>query len=87
MVTNSHHESINRDRVKIIQTPQTFLSDTLIKAFEQPFQERFTDEATVVEAIGESVHLIEGEYSNLKITRPADLLVAAAILEERKNNC
>lgn len=85
IVTNNLHASIDRDRVKIIQTPQTFLSTTLIKAFEQPFQEGFTDEATVVEAMGESVHLIEGEYSNLKITRPADLIVAAAILEERNN--
>lgn len=86
LIANNLHSSINRDRVKIIQTPQTFLSSTLIKAFEQPFQESFTDEATVVEAMGELVHLIEGEYSNIKITRPADLIVAAAILEERNNH-
>jgi 2-C-methyl-D-erythritol 4-phosphate cytidylyltransferase len=83
IVENDSHAAINRDQVKIIQTPQTFLSSILINAFNQPYQELFTDEATVVEALGESVHLIEGEYSNLKVTRPADLLVANAVLEER----
>ena len=83
ILNNDSHESINRDQVKIIQTPQTFLSTILIPAFNQPYQEHFTDEATVVEAFGESVFLIEGEYSNLKITRPTDLLLANAILEER----
>ena len=84
IINNNSHASINREQVKIVQTPQTFLSSILIPAFNQPYQEIFTDEATVVEALGESVYLIEGEYSNLKITRPADLLVANAILEERK---
>lgn len=84
IVDSNSHAAINRDQVKIIQTPQTFLSSILINAFNQPYQEFFTDEATVVEALGESVHLIEGEYSNLKVTRPADLLVASAVLDERK---
>lgn len=84
IIKNNSYASINREQVKIVQTPQTFLSSILIPAFNQPYQEIFTDEATVVEALGESVYLIEGEYSNLKVTRPADLLVANAILEERK---
>jgi len=83
ILNNHSHEAIDRDQVKIIQTPQTFLSTILIPAFNQPYQENFTDEATVVEAFGESVFLIEGEYSNLKITRPTDLILATAILEER----
>ena len=48
-------------------------------AFEQPYQEGFTDEATVLEAAGHKVHLIEGEYSNLKITRPQDLIIAESL--------
>ncbi|MDO8996940.1 2-C-methyl-D-erythritol 4-phosphate cytidylyltransferase [Sediminibacterium sp.] len=83
ILNNDSHKAINRDQVKIIQTPQTFLSAILIPAFNQPYQEFFTDEATVVESLGQSVHLIEGEYNNLKVTRPADLLLANAILEER----
>jgi 2-C-methyl-D-erythritol 4-phosphate cytidylyltransferase len=70
---------IDRNLVKIIQTPQTFLSTLLLPAFEQPYQASFTDEATVVEAAGHAVRLIEGEYSNLKITRPQDLIVAESL--------
>jgi len=72
-----------RNNVRIVQTPQTFLSSILMPAFEQKYQESFTDEATVVEAFGNTVHLIEGDYTNLKITRPIDLLIAEKILEER----
>lgn len=73
----------DRNKVRIIQTPQTFKSDLLMPAFEQNYTESFTDEATVVEAFGEKIYLIEGEYNNLKITRPIDLLIAEKIMEER----
>ncbi len=83
IVANQTHATIDRDRVKIIQTPQTFLSAPLIKAFEQTYHANFTDEATVMEAAGETVYLIEGEYSNLKITRPNDLIIANTIISDR----
>ena len=75
--------SIDRSKVRMIQTPQTFRSDLILTAFKQEFQERFTDEATVVESLGTSVYLIEGDYQNIKITRRIDLLIAEKILEER----
>jgi 2-C-methyl-D-erythritol 4-phosphate cytidylyltransferase len=78
-VSAESHHVVDRNQVKIIQTPQTFLSTVLLPAFEQPYQASFTDEATVVEAAGDSVRLIEGEYSNLKITRPQDLIVAESL--------
>jgi 2-C-methyl-D-erythritol 4-phosphate cytidylyltransferase len=74
---------VNRNNVRIIQTPQTFASTLLLPAFQQPYQDAFTDEATVLEAFGEKVFLINGDYTNLKITRPIDLLIAEKILEER----
>lgn len=77
------HYVVNRNNVRIIQTPQTFQSHLLLPAFEQPYDESFTDEATVVEASGETVYLVEGEYDNIKITRPVDLLIAEKILSER----
>ncbi|HJV18765.1 MAG TPA: 2-C-methyl-D-erythritol 4-phosphate cytidylyltransferase [Sediminibacterium sp.] len=77
------HQSIDRNRVRIIQTPQTFRSDIILPAFQQAYRDAFTDEATVVEAAGTPVFMIEGEYGNIKITRPADLLVAETILQER----
>ena len=73
----------DRDTVRLIQTPQTFVSEIILPAFEQEFSHAFTDEATVVEASGKEIFLIEGEYNNLKITRPIDLLIAEKILEER----
>jgi 2-C-methyl-D-erythritol 4-phosphate cytidylyltransferase len=79
LITGEAHQVIDRNRVKIIQTPQTFLSSVLIPAFDRPYQDSFTDEATVVEAAGHKVRLIEGEYSNLKITRPQDLIVAETL--------
>lgn len=78
---DSHHAVIDRNRVRIIQTPQTFRSEIILPAFDQPFDEKFTDEATVVEASGKEVYLIEGEYTNIKITRPADLLIAEQIMK------
>jgi 2-C-methyl-D-erythritol 4-phosphate cytidylyltransferase len=76
----------DRNHVRIIQTPQTFQTSLLLPAFEREFEESFTDEATVLEATGIKVHLIEGEYTNIKITRPIDLLIADKILAEKKNN-
>jgi len=79
LVSGETQQVVDRTLVKIIQTPQTFLSSVLLPAFEQPYQASFTDEATVVEAAGHTVRLIEGEYSNLKITRPQDLIVAESL--------
>jgi 2-C-methyl-D-erythritol 4-phosphate cytidylyltransferase len=75
-----HHHVIDRTKVRIIQTPQTFQSCLLKQAYEQVYQPAFTDEATVAEAAGLQVHLIEGEYNNIKITRPIDLYIAERLL-------
>ncbi|MFL5810330.1 MAG: 2-C-methyl-D-erythritol 4-phosphate cytidylyltransferase [Flavisolibacter sp.] len=75
------NEVLDRNKVVLVQTPQTFHSRILQPAFEIDFKERFTDEATVVEAYGLKISLIEGEENNLKITRPADLLIAEKLLE------
>ena len=77
------HHLLDRNLVRMVQTPQTFLSPLLLTAYELDEQESFTDEASVVEASGEKVHLIEGEYTNIKITRPQDMAVAEEILRLR----
>ena len=69
--------------VMLIQTPQTFQSEILLKAFEQDYQSSFTDEANVVEKAGFPVFLIEGEFENIKITRPLDMAIANFILSKR----
>jgi 2-C-methyl-D-erythritol 4-phosphate cytidylyltransferase len=77
------HHVVDRANVMMIQTPQTFKSAILMKAFEQAYQPSFTDEANVLEASGTEVYLIEGEYENIKITRPLDLAIANYILSKR----
>jgi 2-C-methyl-D-erythritol 4-phosphate cytidylyltransferase len=76
------NEAFDRNRVMLIQTPQTFHSKILLPAFQIDYKDKFTDEATVVEAYGMKVSLIEGESTNIKITRPIDLLIAEKILVE-----
>ena len=77
------HHLVDRANVMMIQTPQTFIAAILQKAFEQAYQPAFTDEANVLEASGKEVYLIEGEYENIKITRPLDLAIAEYILAKR----
>jgi 2-C-methyl-D-erythritol 4-phosphate cytidylyltransferase len=59
------------------------LSSIILPAFTQEYSDSFTDEATVVEANGTEIFLTEGEYDNIKITRPIDLVIAERIIEER----
>ena len=73
--------ALDRATLRLIQTPQTFRIGLLKKAFGQPESLLFTDDASVVEAAGFEVHLVEGSYENLKITTPEDLVVAEALLQ------
>ena len=76
LVNGEENEALNRNNVKLVQTPQTFHSKILLPAFTIDYKDWFTDEATVVEAYGLKLQLLEGEESNIKITRPADLIIA-----------
>ncbi len=72
--------SVDRNRYKIIQTPQTFVSDKIKRAYLQSYHEKFTDDASVLEATGEKINIVEGNHENIKITTPNDLVYAAALL-------
>jgi 2-C-methyl-D-erythritol 4-phosphate cytidylyltransferase len=72
--------AFDRNKVMLIQTPQTFQSKILLPAFKTDYKDEFTDEATVVEASGIKVSLVEGEENNIKITRPGDLFVAEKLI-------
>ena len=80
LLTEEGNEAYDRNKVMLIQTPQTFHSKILVPAFQIDYKDKFTDEATVVEAYGMKVSLVEGEENNIKITRPADLQVAEKYL-------
>jgi 2-C-methyl-D-erythritol 4-phosphate cytidylyltransferase len=82
LLTEEGNDAIDRNRVMLVQTPQTFHSKILIPAFQIDYKDKFTDEATVVEAYGLKVSLVEGEEDNIKITRPVDLLIAGNLLRE-----
>ncbi|MCK9160590.1 MAG: 2-C-methyl-D-erythritol 4-phosphate cytidylyltransferase [Bacteroidaceae bacterium] len=72
-------ETVNRDNYKLVQTPQVFDVDLLKKAYLQPYKATFTDDASVVEAIGVPVFLVKGSFENIKITTPFDLKIANAL--------
>ncbi len=73
-------KSVNRNNYRLCQTPQFFQASILLNAYRQSYTQSFTDDASVVEAAGYSVRLIEGNPENIKITTPADLKYAAAML-------
>jgi 2-C-methyl-D-erythritol 4-phosphate cytidylyltransferase len=80
MLTDEGNDAVDRNKVMLVQTPQTFHSKILLPAFKIDYKDKFTDEATVVEAYGLKVSLVEGEESNIKITTPMDLMMAESLL-------
>lgn len=83
IVSDEGHAVADRERLRAVQTPQTFRSEILLPAMSQPYDTSFTDEATVVERYGHRVELLEGEPDNIKITYPVDLVVATQVLASR----
>ena len=79
-LTETGSETVSRDAYRLVQTPQTFRASLLRRAYEQSYCEGFTDDASVVEALGYAIHLVEGNRENIKLTTPFDLTVARALL-------
>ncbi|MGF7082947.1 2-C-methyl-D-erythritol 4-phosphate cytidylyltransferase [Mucilaginibacter sp. UYCu711] len=73
--------ALTRDEIYLVQTPQTFQSAQLKKAYQQPFDPKFTDDASVVEETGIKIHLITGSYQNIKITFPEDIAIAELLMK------
>jgi 2-C-methyl-D-erythritol 4-phosphate cytidylyltransferase len=71
---------IQRDKLVLVQTPQVFRAETLHKAYAQPGLVQYTDDAGLVESMGEEIHLTEGDPLNFKITFPHELKLAEALL-------
>lgn len=80
LLTRDGNEALERTAVKLVQTPQTFHSRILLPAYRIDYKDKFTDEATVVEAFGLKVHLVTGDEDNFKITRPVDLALAEQLI-------
>lgn len=80
IVEGEQSRIINRSTLRMVQTPQVFHADKLRDAYNRPFSSTFTDDASVMEAAGHTVTLVEGERENIKITTPSDMFVAEAII-------
>lgn len=79
-LTDAGSETVSRDDYKLVQTPQVFDVQLLKQAYAQEFTPFFTDDASVVEALGVPVYLAAGNRENIKITTPFDLKVGSVLL-------
>ena len=84
MITEDGNEALERSKIKLVQTPQTFHSKIILPAYKIDYKDKYTDEASVAEAFGMKVHLVDGEEDNIKITRPVDLTVAEGMIDPEK---
>jgi len=80
-LTETGSQSVDRSVYKLVQTPQVFDNEMLQKAYKQDFSSRFTDDASVVEASGEKIKLVEGNRENIKITTGFDLILAETLIK------
>ena len=81
-IEGGNSKTRNRDKYRLIQTPQVFRTDLLKEAYEKMTNETFTDDASVFEAAGHAVTLVDGDYRNIKITTPEDLEVAKSFAKK-----
>jgi len=82
LIDKKGNKTVQREDYRIIQTPQTFKITQIRDAFHKADHDQFTDDASVAEASGYSIELVEGAYENIKITTPEDLAMAEAILKK-----
>ncbi|MGY6562264.1 MAG: 2-C-methyl-D-erythritol 4-phosphate cytidylyltransferase [Luteibaculaceae bacterium] len=79
-------EHLDRNAYRLVQTPQCFNLALLKSAFNAGFSPLFTDDASVFESAGHPIHLTEGNFENIKITQPEDLVIAEAFLSNLMDN-
>lgn len=77
---SGQNRPLNRDSIRLVQTPQVFRGDILHRAYDCGFSPYYTDDATVVEQLGEKINLVEGNQENIKITTPLDLKIAERLM-------
>ena len=86
LVESGLSQSVERDKYMLVQTPQVFRSEILKKAYLQAYHDTFTDDAAIVESIGQPLHLVEGDTDNIKVTRPGDLGYVEVVLSGRMSS-
>ncbi len=83
MLTEEGSKSVDRQRYKMVQTPQVFRFIKLRDCYNQPYENSFTDDASVYEKAGYKIYLAQGNRENIKITTPMDLLIGEALLSKK----
>jgi len=78
------NQTVEREHLRIVQTPQVFEASLIKRAYNRVSDDSFTDDASVLEAMGETIHLFEGNRENIKITHADDLAVAQALMKLKK---
>lgn len=81
MVTATGNSAMDRSAIRLVQTPQVFPKMMLAAAYEQGYSPTFTDDASVVEACGQAITLVDGNIENIKITNPIDLIIADRVYD------
>lgn len=76
---------LRRNMLRLVQTPQVFKSEILIQAYSRSFRNSYTDDASVVEAAGEKIHMVQGNPENIKITTQADMIMAEGLLSIQRS--
>jgi 2-C-methyl-D-erythritol 4-phosphate cytidylyltransferase len=85
-VKGNNNKAVDRSRYFLVQTPQTFQTNLIKKAYRQEYSPFFTDDASVLEAAGEKINLVDGNRENIKITFPEDLTQVELFLQKNRNN-
>jgi 2-C-methyl-D-erythritol 4-phosphate cytidylyltransferase len=80
---NNKSKALNRELIKIIQTPQVFSYEQLENAYNQEYKDSFSDDATIVEKLGYQINLLEGNIENIKLTTPFDMKMAEMYLDKK----
>lgn len=83
VIEGTENRAVDRTKYFLVQTPQTFQTGIIQNAYKQSENEMFTDDASVLESTGESIHLVEGNRENIKITYPEDLILAEIFLMQK----
>ena len=79
-ISDNGSQIADRSQFVLVQTPQCFQSEVILTAYQQEYQNSFTDDASVVEQLGHKIYLVKGNKENIKITTPEDLKMAEALV-------
>ena len=85
VISDNDNSACDRKLYRLVQTPQVFRTSLLKKGYEQEYSEHFTDDASVVEALGVKINMVGGNEDNIKITSPFDLVIGEAICKYKKS--